>query len=219
MDYRYFGEYVSFTPADKAAGELLQSADYVIGEEVFIEFRTEEGTEHKGEVAWVKNRFGAWAGSLSPELSRQLRIFAARGWVMRAYLSLVAFTDTPHPGFYWGQIALFCFDPQLKNAFDSFALAVSLKLAEGIRLQIALSEQEIDRVISSQGSWMPTARAELVLPEQGKTAVLKKSQSFSERMIELGRERRPGCLAIGWVFNICAVGGLVALILHWCGLF
>lgn len=219
-DYRYYGAYASFVAADKAAGELLQGADFIVGDEFTVEFRGAPDAEtagQNGEVAWVKNRFGAYAGYLDADISRELRIVAARGWTMRAFLSFVAFTDSPEPGFYWGQVALACYDPLLEDAFDPWCRALAAKIAEGARVSVNLATAEVDRVLESQGTWLPSARADIPKPEVGKTAILKQSRSFSEKMVDLGRERRPGCMVVGWIFNIALVAGVVALILHWVG--
>ena len=231
-DYRYFGTYATFTAADKTAGELLQGADFIVGDTFDIEFRSEapgrepasaaagEGSPSPaGETAWVRNRFGGYAGYLDPTTSRTLRVMAAQGRTIRALLSLVAFTDTPEPGFYWGQVALLCYDPAFAGPFEAWTRTLSEKLAEGARVQVALTPSEVDRVIETNGAWVPTARADIPKPATGKTAILKQTRSASERMIELGRQRRPGCMVAGWVFNIALVAGIVALVLHLCGVF
>ena len=229
-DYRYFGAYASFVAADKASGELLQGADFIVGDEFSIEFRSsdkpaetdgqpEESTGQSGEVAWVKNRFGAYAGYLDADMSRRLRIVAARGWAMRAFLSFVAFTDSPEPGFYWGQVALVCYDPLLEDAFGPWCKALAEKIAEGARVEVALTTAEVDRVLETQGTWLPSGWADIPKPEKGKTAILKQARSFSEKMVDLGREQRPGCMVVGWIFNIALIAGVVALVLHLCGVF
>ncbi len=211
MDYRYFGEYATFVPADKPSGELLQGADFVIGEELEIEFR--------GEEAWLKNRFGADAGKLDATVARRLRVCAAREWTCKAVLSAVAFSSEPDPGFYWGQAALVCFDPLYAEAFDAWLEAVRAKVADGARVQVALTEPEVDKVLESRGTWLPAGRAEVPFPEEGKSVILKDHRTFSENMIELGRQRKLGCLVVGWVFNIALIAGVAALVLHLVGVF
>ena len=240
-DYRYWGAYASFVPAGKTQGELLQGADFLVGDVFDFEFRAEGDvpqakgktsgladdasdeaagqTGISGEIAWVRNRFGGYAGALDAQTSRTLRIMMARGWTCRALLSFVAFTDSPEPGFYWGQVACVCYDPLLADVFEPWLRALGEKMAEGARVQVALTVPEIDRVIESGGTWLPEARADIPSPADGKTAVLKRSRSASEKLIELGRDRRPGCMVVGWAFNIALAAGVVALILHLCGVF
>ena len=248
QDFRYFGTYATFTAPDKQTGELLQGADFIVGDAFDLVLRTGESadegavgavadesaggagdnaatrandgaaasapTELPGEIVWVRNRFGGFAGYLDSETSRQVRLMQARGHTVRALLSLVAFTDTPDPGFYWGQVAIFGYDPAFEQAFSAWEAALSAKLAEGARVQVALSPAEVDKVLESGGTWLPTARADIPKPEVGKTAILKQTRSLSERMIELGRARRPGCLVVGWVFNIALVAGLIWLVVR-----
>lgn len=214
-DFRYNGAYASFVAADKPSGELMQGADFCVGDPLTVEFRTQDGER----VAWLVNRWGAFAGKLDSEASRTLAIAEARGWKLQGVLSFVAFTDSPEPGYYWGQAALVCYDPEYGSVFEPWIGAVSAKIADGVRIDVNLSEQQVDRVIESGGAWLPAGRVEIPKPEQGKTAILKDRRTASESLIELGRQRRPGCMVVGWIFNIAFVAGVVALVLHLCGVF
>ncbi|MBR2789818.1 MAG: hypothetical protein IKD70_04275 [Eggerthellaceae bacterium] len=214
-DFRYQGAYASFLPADLAAGELLQGADFVVGDPLDVEFRVEAGET----VAWLKNRWGGYAGKLDAEVSRTLSIARAREMELRAVLSFVAFTDAPEPGYYWGQAALVCFDPGLRQVFEPWLESLQAKLAEGARVDVNLGPAEVDRIIESGGTWLPSARVDLPKPEQGKTVVLKSHRTASEGLIELGRQRRPGCMVVGWTFNVLFALGVIALVLHLCGVF
>lgn len=212
-DLRYLGAYASFLPADLAAGELLQGADFAVGDPLDVEFRVENGET----VAWLVNRWGGAAGKLDAEASRTLAIAKTREMELRAALSFVAFTDAPEPGYYWGQAALVCYDPALSEAFDPWFDAIREKMADGARVDVNLESSQVDRVIESGGAWLPAGRVEVPKPEKGKTVILKGHRTASESLIELGRQRRPGCMVVGWTFNIALALGVIALILHWCG--
>ena len=214
-DFRYTGAYASFVAADKPSGKLLQGADFAVGDPLEVEFRVEDGET----VAWLTNRWGRAAGKLDAEASRSLSIAAARGWRLRAFLSFVAFTDLPEPGYYWGQAALLCYDPAYEDAFEPWIAAVAAKIADGARVDVNLTEQQVDRVLEQGAAWLPSGRVEKPEPEQGKTAILKERRSASESLVEMGRERRPGCMVVGWIFDIALVLGVIAMVLHLCGVF
>lgn len=218
-DYRYYGGYFSFVCPDKGTGSLMQGPDFPIGDEVEVEFKQ----EGENRIAWVRNRYGRLAGSLSPEDSRELAIVMARGYTLRFYLALVAYTDMPKPGYYWGQIAMVANAPEYDDVFNGWAGRIAGMLSDGARPAIALETVEIERVLSTAGEWVPTERTPVPTPdcddERAKTAVLKRDRSFNDKVVQMAREQRPGCLVTAWVFNIALLAGLVALILHWCGVY
>lgn len=213
-DYRFFGAYATFIPEDKSHGELLQTADFPIGTDLNIEFRTTRGYQ----IAWLRNKYGKDVGALDADISRTLSIITARGWTIHAILNFVAYSDEPEPGQYWGQVALIAYDKALDQVFSPWTANIAEKIQSGVRPDISLSPAQVDRVIESGGTWLPSAR--VPKPEgQGRTAIVKDHLTFSEKIVELGRQRKPGCMVAGWIFNILVVAGLVALILHWCGVY
>lgn len=209
----YFGAYARFSTESKLAAAELSGADNIVGDRYRIEFRTEDDITR----AWLVNRFGGDAGFLDPALSRRLSILAAREWVLSAYLSFVAYTDSGDPGEYWGEMALICYDPKYEHAFGVFAQRVSAKLADGIRPEVNLGDQGISSVIESDGDWLP--KRTIPLPKKAKgSAIIKSRRSASEKLIEQGRKGNAGCYVVSWIF-ILVVVALVLFGLHSCGVF
>lgn len=201
---RYFGTYARFETASKREAAALLGADNLVGDMFEIVFETEADTS----VAWLRNRFGGMIGYFDTETSRTLNVLSARGWNLHAILSFVAFSDSPKPGYYWGQAALLCFDKKYKQAFDVFLKNISKRLAGGVRPDISLGEQGIEKVIESGGVWTPKDTVKLPPKEEG-TAIVKDSRKFSEKLIEQSRQGNKGCYAASWVLLL----GIVALIL------
>lgn len=210
---RFFGKYARFETVSKRDAAVLLGADNLVGDKFSIVFRAD------GErlVAWLQNRFGADVGFFDETLSRQLRIFDARGWVLEGYLSLVAYTDTPKPGYYWGEVALLCYDPKFKQTFVPFSEAFAKKLSEGTRLSIELGEQGVDQVISSDGSWLP--KDKVALPEVSSgTVIMKDRRKLTEKLIEESRKGNKGCYFGSWAFLLILVA-LLLFALKSCGVF
>lgn len=201
---RYFGTYARFETASKREAGALLGADNLVGDAFEIVFETEDGSS----VAWLQNRFGGMIGFLDADTSRALKVLSARGWILHAVLSFVAFSDSPKPGHYWGQVALLCYDKKYEHAFDFFLKNISRRLAAGVRPDIALGEQGIGKVIESDGSWTPKDTVKLPPKEEG-TAIVKDSRKLSEKLIEQSRQGNKGCYAASWALLLA----LVALLL------
>ena len=212
MDQSYQGFYTRFETVDKNKGSLLMGADYLVGDDFEVEFKTEDGRV----VAWLKNKFGAETGYLGVDASRKLQLAAAREQKIRAVLSFVAYSDEPDPGLYWGQVALFCFSPIYSKEMDAFVDRVAAKIADGVRPDIDLGSSGVAKIFE-EPNWVPSDTIALPKKETG-MAILKDHQSMSEKMIEQGRAGNKGCYAISWVFIALLV---VAAIygLHVLGLF
>lgn len=212
MDQSYEGFYARFESASKNQGSLMMGPDHIVGDDYEVEFRTEDNRV----VVWLKNKFGAEAGFLDVEASRKLQLAAAREQRIRAILSFVAYSDEPDPGLYWGQMAIFCFNPAYEKEMDAFVDRVAKKIGEGVRPNIDLGSSAVAKIFE-EPDWVPNDTVPLPKKETG-MAILKDHQSMSEKMIEQGRAGNKGCYAISWIFIAIVV---VAIIygLHIAGLF
>ncbi len=200
----YFGTYQRFeTVSKKDAGTLL-GADNIIGDPYQIQLELEDGV-HRG---WLVNRFNARIGYFDEEFSRRLSLFKAKGMEMTALLSFVAFTESPEPGHYWGEMAVIAYDPHEKTAFETFCQAVAKKIGEGVHPDLDVPEEKVAEIVSSNGTWLPEKN--LPYPELPKGSVfLKRRRSLMDGVIEQGRKGNIGCYIISWAILL----GLVALII------
>ena len=194
MDQSYEGFYARFETPSKSVGSMLMGADSLVGDDFKLEFRTENGRM----VAWLRNKFDAEVGFLDAEGSRRVQLANAREQKIRIVLSFVAYSDMPDPGLYWGEVAVFCFNPAYEAEMDAFVDRVRARMADGMRPNISLRGDAV-RKIFDEADWVPTDTVPLPKKEKG-MAVLKDHQSMSEKMIEQGRARNKGCFAVSWVF-------------------
>lgn len=209
----YFGTYYRFDTSSKKEASVLLGADNLVGDAFSIEFVMKSGAN----IAWLKNKFGHQIGFFDADFSRKLSIAKARGWTIRAFLSFVAYTDSPAPGSYWGEMAVICFDPSFEESFSAFGERVANLLMEGVRPDIDLGEQGEANVINGDGAWVPSKRVALPKVEAG-TAIVKKQRAASEKLIEQGRRGNKGCYLISWAFIIAFVVAILAAIKS-CGAF
>jgi len=212
MDQSYEGFYARFESENKSSGSLLMGPDNIVGDDYEVVFKTEEGRV----VAWLNNKFGAEVGFLDANSSRKLQLAKARDQKIRAILSFVAYSDMPDPGLYWGQVALFCFNPAYSKEMDAFVDRVAAKIGEGIRPDINLGASAVAKIFEDE-DWVPKDTVPLPKKETG-MAILKDRQSVSEKMIEQGRAGNKGCYAVSWVFiALLVVAALYGL--HMLGVF
>lgn len=212
IDYSYQGFYARFESPDKPTGSLLMGPDNLVGDDYEVVFKNEDDRI----VAWLKNKFGAEIGFLDVDASRSLQLANGRGQKIRALLSFVAYSDSPDPGLYWGEVALFCYNETYDAEIGAFINRCASRLADGVRPEIDLGRSSIEKIFSEK-DWMPTQTVPYPKKETG-MAILKQSRSLSEKMIEQGRARNKGCYVVSWLFIIIVIAA-VLFGLHSAGLF
>ena len=213
----YYATYCRFFTCTKDEAGLLLGADCCVGDRMTIEVE-----DHAlSPEADLVNRFGAVVGHLNPDMAQQVLLARAKGWVVRALLASVYYSEpsratggqdeeTQGPG-YWGEIVLMCFADS--PAFRAFCDTVAKALGEGARPAVELGTAGTEQVAASQGSWLPEGRVPKPEMPAG-TAVVKDHLTLNEKMVEQARRRDPGCMAAGWAFIILVVALVAWLILR-----
>lgn len=181
----------------------MMGADDLVGNAYSISMEVQDGRM----VAWISNKFGAKRAFLDEEASQKIQLAQARGQEVRALLSFVAYTDAPEPGFYWGEVAVFCFDPSVSQPVEAFIKRIGERLAEGVRPRIDLGSEAIRKMLDDP-NWMPSETVPLPKKEVG-MAILKQHQSLGDKMVEQGRARNKGCYVVSWLFILVIVAFLV----------
>ena len=211
MDQSYEGFYAQYDTPSKKVGSMLMGADTLVGDDLKVDFRTEDGRA----TAWLLNKFDAEVGFLDADGSRRLQLANARGQKIRVLLSFVAYSDEPDPGHYWGEVAVICFNPAYADEMDAFADRVGKRMADGVRPDVDLGASAVKKVFD-EPDWVPTDTVPLPEKKTG-MAVLKDHQSISEKMIEQGRAKNKGCYAISWIFVIALVAAAAYGVAHLLG--
>lgn len=204
MDTDYVGFYTHFDTASKKDAAPLLGADNLVGDSFDIEFITENGTS----VAWLRNRFDQLVGFFDAQTTRRLQILNARDWKIKALLSFVAYTDSPAPGHYWGEVAVLCYSTDHEQAFEEFISGIGKRLMDGVRPDIDLGEQGAKQIIDSRGAWSP-AKTVPMPPKEGGTVIMKGRRKMSEKLIEQGRKGNKGCYVVSWLFLLALVAVVI----------
>ena len=211
IDYSYEGFYARFDALSQKEGALLAGKDNLVGDDYEIVIKTDGGTN----TAWAKNRFGVEVGYFDADTSRRLALARGRGQNIRAVLALVAFTETLEPSHYWGQMALFCYNPAYAAEMDAFVDRCAAKLADGVRPKIDLGSQGVEKIFK-ETDWVPEETTPLPNKEKG-TAVVKDHLTVSEKVVEQGRAGNKGCYAISWAIYAVLAVAVVYFIAHLIG--
>lgn len=208
MLHPYEGYYARFDTPDKTIGALMMGADDLVGDCYDVAFKVEDGAS----VAWVSNKFGAERGFFDAETSRRIQIAQGRGDTVAVLLSFLAYSDTPEPGEYWGEMAVICYSSADVDVMEGYVKRISALLAEGKRPDIDLNAKTVQQLFEDP-EWVPTGR--IPLPDRKKKgfALLKDHRTASERAIEQGRAGNKGCYVVSYLFIIVIVVAVVAGIL------
>ena len=209
----FFGTYARFVTPDKSNAAAFLGADNVIGDAFTVEMDYSEGKR----IAYIVNPFGVRMGTIDEKIASQIDICEARGWKTVALLALVAYTEEPKPGYYWGEVALISYDPAYEEAFSNFVTQFGKKLGSGIRGSLDIGPQSLNEIVTSKGAWFPTSRHPLPEKKKG-TAFVKTERSNTERLVDQARKGNKGCMALSWAFLLALVA-LIVFVLHSCGLF
>lgn len=208
MDQSYEGFYARYDTPSKKVGSMLMGPDSLVGDNLKVDFRTEDGRI----VVWLLNKFDAEVGFLEADGSRKLQLAQARGQEIRALLSFVAYSDMPDPGHYWGEAAFICFNPAYADEMNAFADRVAVRMADGVRPDINLGSSAVQKIFD-EPDWLPADTVPFPKKEKG-MAILKDRQSASEKMIEQGRAGNKGCYAVSVIFIVVVVLAIAYGVAH-----
>lgn len=212
-DIGYFATYARFQTVDREAAAAFLGADNIVGDP----FTIDHEVTPEQRRAWIVNPFGKRMGYIDEATAEKVDLCTARGWTVVALLALVAFSEEPAPGHYWGEVAIIAYDPAYEEAFAPFVSGIGKMLGDGIRPDVNLGRASVQKVVDSKGTWMPSDR--VALPEKKKgTAWVKTQRTGTERLVGQARKGKIGCTIVSWAFLLALVA-LIVFGLHSCGLF
>ncbi len=201
---QFFGTYYSFYTASKKDAAILLGADNLVGDTYDIVFKNKDNKT----TAWLLNRFSQEIGYFNQEESRQLSLLQAKDWKIKAVLSFVAFSESPQPGYYWGECAILSWQKSIDEPMAVFLGKISKRIGEGIRPNLEIGKQGVQHIIESGGNWQPTTTIPLPAKKPG-TVIMKSHLKLSEKVIEQGRKGNKGCYVISWLFLLALVALVV----------
>ena len=209
----YFATYARFETESKEAAAAFLGADNIIGDTFSIEQEYVDGKR----TAWIVNPFGKRMGFIDEKTAEKVDLCNAKGWNTVALLALVAFTEKPAPGLYWGQVLIVSYDPEYEVEFSTFIENIGKQLGNGVRPDVSLGKESLQKVVDTKGEWVPSGRMPLPKKDKG-TAWVKTQRTGTERLVKQARKGNMGCTVISWIILLALVA-LIVFGLHSCGLF
>lgn len=201
---KYFGTYQTFETVSKKDAAVLLGADNIVGD-IYEPLFELDGDTHR---VWLVNRFDQKIGFFDPAFSRKLSVMKASGLTIKAVLSFVAYSDTPDPGKYWGEMAVICYNPAYEEAFGRFIKTVSQRMGDGNRTRVDFGSEGVEKIISTNGTWVPDQITPMPEKKKG-SAIMKSKRSLNDKIVEQGRSGNKGCYVVSWAFIIVIIAAVL----------
>ena len=204
MTEDYLGKYVIAKPTSKEEAGKLLGSDNIIGD-VYKVVNALEGTTHTSKVL---NRFKDSPAFFDEDISRELSLNEAKGMITYAILTCVGFTQIGNDGDYWAEFIVISFPKKDIDIFSVYIDEVSKAIKNNKRPKVDLSQAEIKEVINNEGKYISSSKHPQIEKKKGQV-VLKSRVKLTDKMVEEGRKRNPGCFIFGWLFLLLFVTFLV----------
>ena len=204
---RLFCKYGIATPKTKEDIGSLLNADNIVGDISNVSISLLDGKH----VASVVNRFNKSPAYFGEETSKELAVCEADSKIILAILTRVGFTERREGSNYWAEYALFCYNPSNEEFFKPFIDFYCIQASKGTRLDLNISSQDVEKIISSNGKIYPKNTLSSTKKTKG-TVVLKSKKNLQDFLIEKGRERNIGCMIGGWAFLLLVVSLFIFII-------
>lgn len=176
--------YTIANPKDKRQAAQLTSSNSLCGNRFSLKVNS------KSPVVTIKNKFDYAVAELSEEDSKLIKLWINKDLEVVALLTCVFYCESERK--HSAEFLFLAYPKKHAEAYDNFIETVSSKLTEGNRPDITLDEFERKEIEKSNGNFKITKflpRPEL---EKG-TVILKNKQTFMEKIIEAGRQKKIGC--------------------------
>ena len=187
---KYFAAYCRLESESGGTHITLEGNALVIGEELDLIDQLHV-TQRGKEISRIMLRDERQATGFLPDgLYKKVAKLLDAGWVCRAFVSAVAYDKSCEA--YWSEAAVICYTKDDESIFAPFVTAIAKRIAQGEHPAMALSADELSRVIESKGSWADTAPC--ALPKLGKdSAYFKTKRTLPENLAYAAAEGNKGC--------------------------
>ena len=202
----YYGKYAIGKPTSKEEVGRLLGADNIIGDVYKVITELKNGIYQ----AKVVNRFGNIPAVFNDEVSRELALNEAKSFKTYAILTCVGFTQTEGDGEYWAEFAIISFPESEIEKFSVYVNEISKAVKNHKRPEIDLEANEVNQILENEGHFVSNVTHPKIEKKKGQV-ILKSQVKLSDKLIEEGRNRNPGCFIFGWLF-LLAVVGLIVLV-------
>ena len=204
----YYATYAIAKPTSKEEAGRLLGADNIIGD-VYKVVTKIKGGSHEAKVV---NRFGNTPAVFDADVSRQLALNDAKGFKTYAVLTCVGFTQTEGDGDYWAEFAVVSFPESELETFSVYVDEVSQAVKNNKRPEVDLAADEVQQIIENRGHFISNTTHPKLEKKKGQV-ILKSQVKLSDKLVEQGRKKNPGCYIFGWLFLLAFIALIVMVIM------
>ena len=208
----YYGKYLRFEAFDAESEAVVASADTAVGDMGTIEW---DADEDGCEKVWLKNPRGVRFARLSPEDSQNLATYRDKGWRLRCVTGFTASTEGPDGKRYWGEAAVFAYDPTYEEEFDTVIKIFSNKAGEGFRPSPELNTKEVNYILLYPALHLFVRRAKMPELDEN-TVIIRDHRAPQDALISAVRFHKVVRASIKWVgiavVAVLAVTGVLAIL-------
>lgn len=208
MAQENMAKYYQVKPASKKQSAQLTSSNSIVGNQFLLKI------DPSKQQVKIENKFNHAVAQLNKKDSQQIILWKNKGLELKCMLAYVTFCEpkSQHEAYF-----LICAYPKKhKDAYDNFIENVSNQLSNGNIPEIKLDKFEQNKIVETKGDFKLTKFLPKPNLEVG-TVIVKSKQTLTEKIIEAGRQRKPGCYIASIIF-IITVLSLIALLLKTCAI-
>lgn len=191
-DRTYYATYCRLENVNADTHIMVDGNTLVIGAELAFTPQVHVTAKGKEVQRMVLGRGNQAMGFLPEEVYRRVEKLRAAGWICRAFTSVAVFDKLEDR--YWSEVALFCYEQEKKDLFDTFVTGMVKRIANGEHPAVSLSSKELDQVIATHGAWTDTKQVKLPKLAAG-SAYYKTKRTMTENMAYAAAEGNKGCYA------------------------
>ena len=204
----YYGKYAISKPTSKEEAGRLLGADNIIGDVYKVVCSINNGN-HEAKVV---NRFGNIPAVFDEGVSRELALNDAKGFRTYAVLTCVGFTQTKGDGDYWAEFAVVSFPKSDIKTFSVYVEEVSQAVKNHRRPEVDLGIDEVQQIIVNDGHFVSNTTHPKLEKKKGQV-ILKSQVKLSDKLVEQGRKKNPGCYIFGWLFLLVFIALIMLVVM------
>lgn len=197
MTQENMAKYYQVKPASKKQSAQLTSPNSIVGNKFALKI------DPSKQQVTIKNKFDYAVAKLNDDDAKQIILLKNKRLELTCMLTYVTFCE---PKSQHEACFLICAYPKKhKEAYNNFFENVSEHLSNGNIPDIKLDKFEQNKIVETNGDFKINKFLPKPKLEPG-TVTIKAKQSLKEKIIEAGRQKKPGCYIASIAFILLVVG-------------
>ena len=200
MRQENFCKYLIVNPSSKKQSAQLTSSNSLVGNLFKLK------VDSKANKVKAFNKFNYCVAEISGEDAKEIILWNNKGLQLAALMSFVAYNSIEDKHF--AEFLILAYPKKYEEAYENFIETISGKLANGARPDIKLDKFERAEIEKNNGNYKVEKFLKKPKLDKG-CALVKYKQGIMEKIIEAGRQRKPGCY-IGSIAFLLLIVGVIA---------